>query len=314
MKKVLYFILAILNFDPLSAQESFILTFGYTYEDAQLNTPEVWEETKAIFRQRLLHLGLDSLDFQFRLEGDGLMVDVATLRPKLRRLLLSVGKIEVQAVMDLDTSERIIEQWDQQFREWYLPGLDPSKLGRLYGFDESHYLLNTPRPLIDKIQTKYDDIRFALPSSKWIGDFIKAKYQQKNCKDCPPFYWGIEDDKSKGLYFLKDRPLVLSNYLEDVFLEWDQFGQRNIIIHLDSLGAKKFDQYTQRYLKQKMAFSLDGEVLMAPIVQATIPGGQIQVTGGGLPLEEMEFLIHLVSGGSLPGKLIFKSEQVYKKE
>ena len=67
-------------------------------------------------------------------------------------------------------------------------------------------------------------------------------------------------------------------------------------------GGQKFADVTARNVGKRIAITLDGEVLTAPVVQEAITGGRAQITGNR-SMEEAQHLAILLRSGSLPVKL-----------
>ena len=67
-------------------------------------------------------------------------------------------------------------------------------------------------------------------------------------------------------------------------------------------GGQKFAEVTARNVGKRIAITLDGEVLTAPVVQEAITGGRAQITGNR-SMEEAQHLAILLRSGSLPVKL-----------
>ena len=67
-------------------------------------------------------------------------------------------------------------------------------------------------------------------------------------------------------------------------------------------GGQKFADVTARNVGKRIAITLDGEVLTAPVVQEAITGGRAQITGNRT-MEEAQHLAILLRSGSLPVKL-----------
>ena len=67
-------------------------------------------------------------------------------------------------------------------------------------------------------------------------------------------------------------------------------------------GGQKFADVTARNVGKRIAITLDGEILTAPVVQEAITGGRAQITGNRT-MEEAQHLAILLRSGSLPVKL-----------
>jgi len=59
----------------------------------------------------------------------------------------------------------------------------------------------------------------------------------------------------------------------------DEYGNYIISLDMNDFGAKKFENLTGNNVTEKLAILVNGEVIMAPIIQMKIPGGKVQITG-----------------------------------
>lgn len=83
----------------------------------------------------------------------------------------------------------------------------------------------------------------------------------------------------------------------------DQNGQRVVTFKLKDNGAKLFEQYTAQNIGKYFAIVLDGRVISAPVINDRIPGGNVQISQGGIggyPLKEAQELVTVLQFGSLP--------------
>jgi preprotein translocase subunit SecD len=79
-------------------------------------------------------------------------------------------------------------------------------------------------------------------------------------------------------------------------------------------GQNKFAQYTAENVGSYFAITLDGAVVSAPVIQNSIPNGQVQITGGGLAGftgKAAAELVTILKFGSLPFPIAaLSSEQI----
>jgi hypothetical protein len=78
---------------------------------------------------------------------------------------------------------------------------------------------------------------------------------------------------------------------------------RSITINLKAPAAELFGQYTADHIGQYFAIAVDGKVVLAPVINSEIPGGNIQVeagTPGGFGVEEATNLVAVLQFGPLP--------------
>jgi preprotein translocase subunit SecD len=68
-------------------------------------------------------------------------------------------------------------------------------------------------------------------------------------------------------------------------------------------GARKFADYTANHVGEYFAIVLDGTVISAPVINQSIPNGQVQISAGsigGFPAKEANSLVTVLKFGSLP--------------
>jgi protein-export SecD/SecF family membrane protein len=83
----------------------------------------------------------------------------------------------------------------------------------------------------------------------------------------------------------------------------DQTGQRVVTFKLKDEGAKLFERYTSENIGKYFAIVLDGSVISAPVINSAIPGGNVEISQGGIggyPLKEAQELVTVLQFGSLP--------------
>ena len=83
----------------------------------------------------------------------------------------------------------------------------------------------------------------------------------------------------------------------------DQTGQRTVDFTLGDQGKQKFADFTAANIGTYFAIVLDGEVISAPVIQDSIPNGQVQISQGGIggyPLQEAQNLVTILEFGQLP--------------
>jgi preprotein translocase subunit SecD len=81
-----------------------------------------------------------------------------------------------------------------------------------------------------------------------------------------------------------------------------------VMVELNPAGAKVFEQLTTDQVGRKIAIVLDGKVKSAPIINAPVAGGRVQITMGGGTQAHQEReamdLVAVLKTGSLPGPLM----------
>ena len=79
-------------------------------------------------------------------------------------------------------------------------------------------------------------------------------------------------------------------------------------------GGQLFAKYTAEHISQYFAIVLDGAVISAPVIQNSIPNGQVEISAGnlgGFPAKEANELVTVLKFGSLPFKIReLSSEQI----
>lgn len=102
------------------------------------------------------------------------------------------------------------------------------------------------------------------------------------------------------------RTVLTGADLRDARLSRDQFGRPAIDIEFTSEGAQKFAELTTRYVGEVIPHLLDGEVLLAPVVNQPITGGTGVITGNFTNEEARNLAIQL-KHGALPVALEVES-------
>ncbi|HYO44117.1 MAG TPA: protein translocase subunit SecD, partial [Candidatus Limnocylindrales bacterium] len=83
----------------------------------------------------------------------------------------------------------------------------------------------------------------------------------------------------------------------------DETGRRTVDFTLKDEGRDKFAAYTASHVNDYFAIVLDGQVISAPVINEAIPGGQVQISQGGIggyPLAEATSLVTILTFGQLP--------------
>jgi len=83
----------------------------------------------------------------------------------------------------------------------------------------------------------------------------------------------------------------------------DQNGRPSVDFVLKEDGKNKFAEYTAANVGSYFAITLDGTVISAPVINSSIPNGNVQITGGGLAgfgAKEAKDLVTVLKFGSLP--------------
>ena len=98
-------------------------------------------------------------------------------------------------------------------------------------------------------------------------------------------------------------PLFSGDQVASATVGTDQNGRPAVDFVLKSEGASLFSDYTAKNVGSYFAITLDGAVVSAPVIQNAIPGGNVQITGGGLAgfnAKDATNLVTILKFGSLP--------------
>ncbi len=114
-----------------------------------------------------------------------------------------------------------------------------------------------------------------------------------------------EDAVSRGsrLDEAKYPALCDSQHIADADVATDQNGDPALHLQLDAAGTRLLADYTRTHVGSVVAIAIDGTVVMAPMIQSEIPGGDIQVSVGqseGFSAEELSRLAAIIKIGPLP--------------
>ncbi len=98
-------------------------------------------------------------------------------------------------------------------------------------------------------------------------------------------------------------PLFSGDQVAAASIGADETGQRTVNFTLQAEGKDLFANYTADHIGQYFAIVLDGKVITAPVIQSSIPNGQVQISSGGIggyPLDEAQNLVTILQFGQLP--------------
>jgi preprotein translocase subunit SecD len=98
-------------------------------------------------------------------------------------------------------------------------------------------------------------------------------------------------------------PLFSGDQVAAASIGQDQAGMRTVDFTLKGEGKDLFAAYTADNIGDFFAIVLDGEVISAPVIRDSIPGGQVQISQngiGGYPLAEAQNLVTILQFGQLP--------------
>src|SRR4051794_12094084 len=98
-------------------------------------------------------------------------------------------------------------------------------------------------------------------------------------------------------------PLFSGDQVSSATVGTDQNGRPSVDFVLKPDGSAKFAEYTAQNIGAYFAITLDSSVISAPVIQNSIPNGQVQITGGGLAGfsgKDATNLVTVLKFGSLP--------------
>jgi preprotein translocase subunit SecD len=98
-------------------------------------------------------------------------------------------------------------------------------------------------------------------------------------------------------------PLFGGDQVSSATVGTDQNGRPAVDFVLKEDGKNKFAQYTAANVGSDFAITLDNAVVSAPVIENSIPGGNVQITGGGLAgfsAKDATELVTILKFGSLP--------------
>ncbi len=97
--------------------------------------------------------------------------------------------------------------------------------------------------------------------------------------------------------------LFSGDQLSSATIGADETGRRTVDFTLKDEGRQKFADFTTANVGSFFAIVLDGQVISAPTINEPIPGGQVQISQGGIggyPLAEATSLVTILEFGQLP--------------
>lgn len=98
-----------------------------------------------------------------------------------------------------------------------------------------------------------------------------------------------------------NKPLFSGDQIASASIGQSDTRGRTVDFVLREEGRRLFADFTARHTGEYFAIVLDGEVVSAPVIQNSIPNGQVQITQqGGYPLAEAQNLVTILEFGSLP--------------
>ncbi|MGV3607835.1 MAG: protein kinase domain-containing protein [Planctomycetaceae bacterium] len=96
------------------------------------------------------------------------------------------------------------------------------------------------------------------------------------------------DNAKPELLHVDPKVLLTADAIESATIKEPISDQWVLEVKLTTAGTKQLADITREHLQKRLAFLIDGEVVMAPKVVTVIDGGNLQVTGGRLSREKIE--------------------------
>lgn len=86
---------------------------------------------------------------------------------------------------------------------------------------------------------------------------------------------------------VRDTPDLEGNIVANAFRVVDAEGNK-VVLKLNSVGAKRFDELASIHFQHKMAIIVDGQIHSAPVLQSRNYGGTAEISGGSQGFTEKE--------------------------
>ena len=110
----------------------------------------------------------------------------------------------------------------------------------------------------------------------------------------------------------KTPPLFSGDQVSSASIGQDQSGGLTVNFVLKGDGANRFADFTGKHVGEYFAITLDSTVISAPRINEAIPGGNVQITAGGIggfPAAEANNLVTILKFGSLPFPIVELSSE-----
>jgi len=151
---------------------------------------------------------------------------------------------------------------------------------------------------------------------KAIDIILNYPEVQQIIPDDSEFLWHsrperIGDKDWSRLYFVKKTPEITGDYIEDANVNvageaggssMTRAGEAEVLLELNSRGAKDFARITGANVGKFLAIVLDNKVASAPQIRERIPNGRSSITGMR-DIDEAKDLVVVLRAGALPARL-----------
>ena len=113
----------------------------------------------------------------------------------------------------------------------------------------------------------------------------------------------IVQERFYRTHYLWSRADVTGEHLTRAMTLFESQGEPYVSLEFDALGAKQFEQVTEKNVNEHMAIMLDEEVNSAPVIKERIGGGRAKISMGGnrAPreiLQEAQSLVTVLTHGA----------------
>ena len=154
-------------------------------------------------------------------------------------------------------------------------------------------------------------VGFPVVGTAAYGDTAKVNLLLEKHKRLLPmdtrFCWEIKSIEERGEHFrliaLKSqrggRPSLEGDFITDARADYEQNGRAEVLIKMNSAGARKWAHITQENIGRCIAVVLDGKVYTYPLVQDEITGGSC-VIARNFTMEEAKDLANILKSGKMP--------------
>lgn len=109
-------------------------------------------------------------------------------------------------------------------------------------------------------------------------------------------------------YLLRTDTDLTGDSLDDAFVSFDQYGNPEVSLRFNPVGAQRFKELTGANIGKRMAVVLDRVIKTAPSLRSEIPNGQAVITLGSTrdrnaAIEEAKMIATTLRAGALPAAL-----------
>lgn len=115
------------------------------------------------------------------------------------------------------------------------------------------------------------------------------------------------------LYFVKkgrgEKASLEGDVITDARQDFSKEGQSEVLMQMNSNGAKKWRKITATNIGRRVAIVLDNYVYSAPVVQSEIPNGSSSISGN-FTIDEAKDLANILKAGKLPAPTRIVEEAV----